>query len=109
MVRAWFPPSDVSQNRQVVRPEPCAISTRASPSFIRVGQVELHARTRSLAEFRQFLFFAMRRDFPDVYAKHSLKELEEMSKKNSGNDDVSFSTEQYERFFGALNDMLSTF
>eukprot|EP00392_Amoebophrya_sp_AT5.2_P004472 g4480.t1 len=64
--RAWYPGSNEKRNYQLMRDEPCAITTRASPSFLRVGQIELFARTRKTHELVQIVKFAMQRDFPEI-------------------------------------------
>ncbi|CAD7957595.1 unnamed protein product [Amoebophrya sp. A25] len=63
--RAWYPGSDSSSNQQMMSEEPCAITCRASPSFLRVGQIELFARTRPLEELQQIVRYALLRDFAE--------------------------------------------
>ena len=47
--------------------EPCAITTRAAPTFLRIGQIELFARTREgTEELRQILCHALEREFPHI-------------------------------------------
>ncbi|CAD7964440.1 unnamed protein product [Amoebophrya sp. A120] len=74
--RAWYGDSSIKQNYQIMKTEPCAITCRASPSFLRVGQMELFARTRKNHELVQIVKFAILRDFPEI--NHLLP---------SGNDD----------------------
>lgn len=54
-----------SGGQQVYREEPAAICCRASPSFLRVGQMELFARVKSARDYRRILAFALCRDFFD--------------------------------------------
>eukprot|EP00392_Amoebophrya_sp_AT5.2_P006630 g6642.t1 len=54
---------DLSPDHEILREEPAAILTRASPSFLRVGQLELFAKKKSPAEFRRILGYALWRDF----------------------------------------------
>ena len=55
--------------------EPAAITTRAAPSFLRVGQVELfgrrarhNAHPRALAELEAIFLHALDRESPDLAA-----------------------------------------
>merc|ERR1712060_572185 len=63
-MRQWYGGSkNTGPQRELIRNEICAITTRASPSFLRVGQIELYGHTRSPAELKHIVEFAMRRDF----------------------------------------------
>mmetsp|Transcript_20780 Transcript_20780/g.34360 ORF Transcript_20780/g.34360 Transcript_20780/m.34360 type:complete len:587 (-) Transcript_20780:280-2040(-) len=75
--RAWYKRNTFSGKRDyppnhMIR-ERCAITTRAAPSFLRVGQVELFSRRMSAGDqnsgpaFEAFLKHALKREFPSIY------------------------------------------
>ena len=66
--RQWYGDSSNANKRgEMIRNEPCAITTRSAPSFLRVGQIELFARTREDPnELRQIVAYALEREFPHI-------------------------------------------
>ena len=74
--RAWYSGNNddihahIHGDMDIEQLEPCAITCRAAPSFLRVGQVELHARrakrTGDLEPLRKIVRHALRREFPDI-------------------------------------------
>ncbi|MBU3021335.1 YdiU family protein [Aestuariibacter sp. A3R04] len=51
--RPWYVSGSLSQDPEVMVPNPAAITTRVAPSFIRVGQLELFARRARCGEHPQ--------------------------------------------------------
>ncbi|CAK9035383.1 Protein adenylyltransferase SelO [Durusdinium trenchii] len=75
--RAWYSGAPAggmfggSREPDTVIDEPCAISTRVSPSFLRVGHVDLFARraagsSESMAELEQIVEHALFREYPQI-------------------------------------------
>jgi len=82
IMRAWYPGSDQVDPAQGVRLhspprmgklEKCAITCRAAPSFLRVGQFELFFRTRPREELTKLFNYAIEREFPQISTKAPLK------------------------------------
>ena len=79
--RPWYrnrsstddPGASEKHGGDVLQQEPCAITTRASPSFIRVGSFELYRRrvlrgdTEALADLQALARHTLFRDFPDIH------------------------------------------
>eukprot|EP00930_Biecheleria_cincta_P000109 TRINITY_DN10022_c1_g1_i1.p1 TRINITY_DN10022_c1_g1~~TRINITY_DN10022_c1_g1_i1.p1 ORF type:complete len:665 (-),score=65.53 TRINITY_DN10022_c1_g1_i1:198-2162(-) len=90
--RQWYGDSGA----QTVVVEPCAITTRVAPSFLRVGHIDLFARRvmnpdatqREVVELTQIVEHALFREYPDVAPGQPFKEravamLEEVAEKLS--------------------------
>eukprot|EP00164_Ancoracysta_twista_P005124 GFYU01006986.1.p1 GENE.GFYU01006986.1~~GFYU01006986.1.p1 ORF type:complete len:667 (-),score=146.77 GFYU01006986.1:111-2111(-) len=76
------------QEPDIVIHEKCAITTRASPSFIRVGQVELYGRrTRDLGaasepELRMLVAHLMKREYKDSEFMKGVSDADELHKED---------------------------
>jgi uncharacterized protein YdiU (UPF0061 family) len=73
--RPWYSPGAKTEEPDRMVDEPAAITTRAAPSFLRVGQVELfgrrarhNAHPRALAELEAIFLHALDREYPDLAA-----------------------------------------
>jgi uncharacterized protein YdiU (UPF0061 family) len=73
--RPWYSPGAKTEEPDRMVDEPAAITTRAAPSFLRVGQVELfgrrarhNAHPRALAELEAIFLHAFEREYPDLAA-----------------------------------------
>jgi uncharacterized protein YdiU (UPF0061 family) len=71
--RPWFSEGSRSPQPDRLISEPVAISTRAAPSFIRVGQLELFARRarkkehpKAMEELEEMVFHLIDREYADV-------------------------------------------
>ena len=71
--RPWYSPGAKTEEPDRMVDEPAAITTRAAPSFLRVGQVELfgrrarhNAHPRALAELEAIFLHALDREYPDL-------------------------------------------
>ncbi len=75
VTRPWYSPGAKTEEPDRMVDEPAAITTRAAPSFLRVGQVELfgrrarhNAHPRALAELEAIFLHALDREYPDLAA-----------------------------------------
>ncbi len=75
VTRPWYSPGAKTEEPDRMVDEPSAITTRAAPSFLRVGQVELfgrrarhNAHPRALAELEAIFLHALDREYPDLAA-----------------------------------------
>ena len=73
--RPWYSPGAKTEEPDRMVDEPTAITTRAAPSFLRVGQFELfgrrarhNAHPRALAELEAIFVHALDREYPDLAA-----------------------------------------
>jgi uncharacterized protein YdiU (UPF0061 family) len=73
--RPWYSPGAKTEEPDRMVDEPSAITTRAAPSFLRVGQFELfgrrarhNAHPRALAELEAMFLHALDREYPDLAA-----------------------------------------
>eukprot|EP00218_Dolichomastix_sp_CCMP3274_P016253 CAMPEP_0170137472 /NCGR_PEP_ID=MMETSP0033_2-20121228/4180_1 /TAXON_ID=195969 /ORGANISM="Dolichomastix tenuilepis, Strain CCMP3274" /LENGTH=590 /DNA_ID=CAMNT_0010373347 /DNA_START=88 /DNA_END=1860 /DNA_ORIENTATION=- len=75
VLRAWYAEDDRGKRDHppnVPIEEPCAITTRAAPSFIRIGHLELFARRTQRGvpgareRLSELIAHAIRREFPDL-------------------------------------------
>ena len=73
--RPWYSLGAKTEEPDRMVDEPAAITTRAAPSFLRVGQVELcgrrakhNAHPRALAELEAIFLYALDREYPDLAA-----------------------------------------
>jgi uncharacterized protein YdiU (UPF0061 family) len=71
--RPWYSPGAKTEEPDRMVDEPAAITTRAAPSFLRVGQFELfgrrarhNAHPRALAELEAIFLHALDREYPDL-------------------------------------------
>ena len=71
------PLSDPSRNYEILLKEQPAVTTRSAPSFLRIGQVEMHGRIRSLEDFKRLVAFVMWREFGEWIAAPLQDEKEE--------------------------------
>lgn len=79
--RMWYAPGDRGRDHppNTLVQERCAITCRASPSFLRVGHLELHARRAArsepgaLEELESLVKYAMRREFGAIDASLPLR------------------------------------
>ncbi|TCV80091.1 protein adenylyltransferase SelO [Sulfurirhabdus autotrophica] len=74
--RPWYSPGAKTEEPDRMVDEPAAITTRAAPSFLRVGQLELFGRRarknehpRALAELEAIFLHALEREYPDIAAE----------------------------------------
>eukprot|EP00397_Hematodinium_sp_SG-2012_P011051 GEMP01011179.1.p1 GENE.GEMP01011179.1~~GEMP01011179.1.p1 ORF type:complete len:595 (+),score=144.16 GEMP01011179.1:152-1936(+) len=81
VARAWYPGSEKRDpmDKYAAAPrmgveEQCAITCRAAPSFLRVGQFELFYRTRPQEELTALFEYALDREFPTISKTAPLKE-----------------------------------
>lgn len=75
VTRPWYSTGAKTEEPDRMVDEPAAITTRAAPSFLRVGQVELfgrrarhNAHPRALAELEAIFLHALDREYPDLAA-----------------------------------------
>lgn len=73
--RPWYSPGAKTEQPDNMVNEPAAITTRAAPSFLRVGQLELFGRrarnnehSRALAELEVIFLHTLAREYPDINA-----------------------------------------
>lgn len=71
--RPWYSPGTKTEEPDRMVVEPAAITTRAAPSFLRVGQLELFGRRarknehpRALAELEAIFLHTLEREYPDI-------------------------------------------
>jgi uncharacterized protein YdiU (UPF0061 family) len=71
--RPWYSPGAKTEEPDRMVEEPAAITTRAAPSFLRVGQLELfgrraryNAHPHALAELETIFLFTLEREYPDL-------------------------------------------
>lgn len=71
--RPWYSPGAKTEEPDRMVVEPAAITTRAAPSFLRVGQLELFGRRarknehpRALAELEAIFLHTLEREYPDI-------------------------------------------
>ena len=71
--RPWYSPGAKTEQPDIMVQEPAAITTRAAPSFLRVGQIELFGRRarknehpRALEELEAIFLHTLAREYPDV-------------------------------------------
>lgn len=76
--RPWYSPGARTEEPDRMVDEPAAITTRAAPSFLRVGQLELFGRRarknehpRALAELEAIFLHTLNREYPDIAARLS--------------------------------------
>ena len=74
--RPWYSPGAKTEEPDRMVDEPAAITTRAAPSFLRVGQLELFGRRarknehpRALAELEAIFLHTLAREYPDIAAQ----------------------------------------
>jgi len=74
--RPWYSPGAKTEQPDRMVIEPAAITTRAAPSFLRVGQLELFGRRarknehlRALAELEVIFLHTLAREYPDINAQ----------------------------------------
>jgi|GEM_PF-33852 len=74
--RPWYSPGTKTEQPDRMVDEPAAITTRAAPSFLRVGQLELFGRRarknehpRALAELEVIFLHTLAREYPDINAQ----------------------------------------
>ena len=72
-MRGWYSGQQIHGlhgDMDIEQLEPCAITCRVATSFLRIGQVELHARrarrTGDLGPVRKIIGHTLRREFPDI-------------------------------------------
>jgi uncharacterized protein YdiU (UPF0061 family) len=76
ITRPWYSSSSQNQEPDLKVNEPAAITTRAAPSFLRVGQLELFGRRarknehpNALAELEAIFLHTLAREYPDLAAQ----------------------------------------
>ncbi|HQS59432.1 MAG: hypothetical protein B7Y56_15285 [Gallionellales bacterium 35-53-114] len=76
--RPWYSPNAKTRDPDRTVDEPAAITTRAAPSFLRVGQLELFGRRarknehpNALAELEAIFLHVLEREYPDLAAQLS--------------------------------------
>jgi len=76
--RPWYSPGAKTEEPDRMVDEPAAITTRAAPSFLRVGQLELFGRRarknehpRALAELETIFLHTLEREYPEIAAQLS--------------------------------------
>jgi uncharacterized protein YdiU (UPF0061 family) len=76
ILRPWYSPDARTEQPDRMVDEPAAITTRAAPSFLRVGQLELFGRRarknehpRVLAELEAIFLHTLEREYPDLAAQ----------------------------------------
>ncbi len=76
ILRPWYSPDARTEQPDRMVDEPAAITTRAAPSLLRVGQLELFGRRarknehpRALAELEAIFLHTLEREYPDVAAQ----------------------------------------
>lgn len=74
--RPWYSPDAKIEEPDRMVDEPSAITTRAAPSFLRVGQLELFGRRarknehpHALAELEAIFLHTLAREYPDIAAQ----------------------------------------
>lgn len=74
--RPWYSTGAKTKEPDRMVDEPAAITTRAAPSFLRVGQLELFGRRarknehpRALAELEAIFLHTLAREYPDIAAQ----------------------------------------
>ncbi len=81
IIRPWYSPNAKTQDPDLRVSEPAAITTRAAPSFLRVGQLELFGRRarknehpNSIAELEAIFLHVLEREYSDLAAQLSQAE-----------------------------------
>lgn len=76
ITRPWYSPGSRSEEPDRMVDEPAAITTRAAPSFLRVGQLELFGRRarkrehpRALEELEAIFMHTLEREYPEIAAR----------------------------------------
>jgi len=76
ILRPWYSQDAKTEQPDRMVREPAAITTRAAPSFLRVGQIELFGRrarknehSRALAELEAIFLHTLEREYPDISAQ----------------------------------------
>ncbi len=76
ITRPWYSPGSRSAEPDRMVNEPAAITTRAAPSFLRVGQLELFGRRarkrehpRALEELEAIFMHTLEREYPEIAAR----------------------------------------
>lgn len=74
--RPWYSPGVITVEPDRMVDEPAAITTRAAPSFLRVGQLELFGRRarknehpHAIEELEAIFLHTLEREYPDIAAK----------------------------------------
>jgi uncharacterized protein YdiU (UPF0061 family) len=78
------------------REEPGAIVCRVAPSFIRFGNFELPTSRGDVPLLQQLIDFTIHRDFPELHARHVLRQAQSLPRTGSGDDRV------YGEWFGEI-------